>query len=115
MKRGDVILCSFPHSGSSPGKKRPALVIQSDHYNRRIVNLLVAGITGNLSNANDPAHYLVDISTPEGQQSGLHRDSLVSCINLAVLAPRNVSTKIGELPDDAMEKIGACLKVAMGI
>ena len=34
---------------------------------------------------------------------------------LAVLAPRNVNTKIGELPDDAMEKIGACLKVAMGI
>ena len=34
---------------------------------------------------------------------------------LAVLAPQNVSTKIGELPDDVMEKIGECLKVAMGI
>ena len=115
MKRGDVILCSFPHSGSPLGKKRPALVVQSDYYNGRIANLLVAGITGNLTNANDPAHYLIEISTLAGQQSGLSRDSLVSCINLAVLTPRNVNARIGELPDDAMEQISECLKAAMGI
>ncbi|MCH8046859.1 MAG: type II toxin-antitoxin system PemK/MazF family toxin [Planctomycetes bacterium] len=115
MKRGDVILCAFPHSGSPPGKKRPALVVQSDHYNHRIANLLVAGITGNLTNANDAAHYLIDVSTPTGQPSGLNRNSLVSCINLAVLPPRDVGRKIGELPDDAMEQISECLKAAMDI
>jgi len=49
MKRGDVVLCFFPHAGSAPAKRRPALVVQSDYYNQRIVNLLVAGITGNLN------------------------------------------------------------------
>jgi mRNA-degrading endonuclease toxin of MazEF toxin-antitoxin module len=50
MKRGDVILCKFPHSNTAPAKVRPALVVQSDYYNDRIVILLVAGITGNLVN-----------------------------------------------------------------
>src|SRR5438094_8460716 len=71
MKRGDILLCKFPHSSTVLAKNRPALVVQSDYYNHRIANLLVAGITGNLVNVGDSAHFLIDISTPEGQVSGL--------------------------------------------
>jgi len=115
MKRGDVILCRFPHASTTPPKIRPALVVQSDYYNDRINNLLVAGITGNLANSADRAHFLIDISTPEGLQSGLDRNSLVSCINLAVVPARNADRKIGELPASAMQSISECLKVAMEI
>lgn len=115
MRRGDVILCIFPHAGTEPSKRRPALVVQSDHYNQRIANLLVAGITGNLVNAADRAHYLIDLATPDGQQSGLSRNSLVSCLNLAVIPPRFVDRKIGELPEDLMKHVGACLKAALGL
>ncbi|HMO84483.1 MAG TPA: type II toxin-antitoxin system PemK/MazF family toxin [Lacipirellulaceae bacterium] len=48
MTRGDVILCRFPHARGTPPKLRPALVVQSDYYNSRIANVLVAGITSNL-------------------------------------------------------------------
>ncbi len=115
MKRGDVILCKFPHASTIPSKSRPAVVVQSDHYNQRIANLLVAGITSNLMNAADPAHYSVDISTPEGRQSGMNRNSVVSCINLAVIPPRDVERKIGSLPQDSMTQIDECLKTALGI
>lgn len=115
MKRGDVILCRFPHASTAPPKLRPALVVQSDYYNQRIANLLVAAITGNLVNSADPAHHLIDISSPEGQSSGLNRDSVVSCINLAVIPPRNVDRKIGELPKSTMQQIDQCLKTALGI
>ena len=115
MKRGDVILCKFPHSSTVPAKNRPALVVQSDFYNHRIANLLVAGMTGNLVNVGDSAHFLIDISTPEGQLSGLNQNSLVSCINLAVIPPRNVDRRIGELSEAAMKQIDECLKVAFGI
>ena len=99
MKRGDVILCKFPHSSTVAAKVRPALVVQSDYYNDRIANLLVAGITGNLLNSGDPAHFVIDLATPEGRQSGLKHNSLVSCINLAVISPRNVDRKIGRLSE----------------
>jgi len=110
-----VILCKFPHAAATLSKIRPALVEQSDYYNQRIANLLVAGVTGNLANVNDSAHLLIDITTSAGQQSGLKCDSLASCINLAVIPPRHVDRKIGESPDDMMQQIDQCLKAAMGI
>ena len=115
MKRGDVILCRFPHASTATAKIRPALVVQSDYYNNRISNLLVAGITGNLVNSADSAHYLIDIATSDGAQSGLERNSLVSCINLAVIPPRNVARKIGGLSEPAMKRIDECLKAALGL
>lgn len=115
MKRGDVILCTFPHADTGPPKLRPALVVQDDYYNSRIANLLVAGITGNVKNAGDRAHHLIEVSTPDGQRSGLRKDSVVSCINLAVLPPRSVDRKIGELSAATMQRIDECLKAALGI
>lgn len=115
MKRGDVILCKFPHAGATAAKSRPALVIQSDFYNQRIANLLVAGITSNLTNSSDEAHFLIDVSTSVGKQTRLNRNSLVSCINLAVIPPRNVDRQIGELPEDAMKEVDDCLRAALGL
>ena len=108
MKRGDV-LCRFPHASATPSKVRPALVVQSDYYTQRIQNLLVAGITGNLTKANDPAHYLLDVSISVGQQSGLNRNSLVSCINLAIIPSHNVDRVIGSLPRPAMDAVEVCI------
>jgi len=36
MNRGDVILAVIPNVGSPGGKKRPALVVQSDLNNVRL-------------------------------------------------------------------------------
>ena len=85
MKRGDVILAFVPHASGTAPKSRPALVVQSDYYNTRIRNVLVATITSNLSRKGDAAHYFVDVSTPDGEKSGLKSDSLISCINIATL------------------------------
>ncbi len=115
MKRGDIILAKVPHASGTVPKNRPVLVVQSDHYNRRISNLLVATITTNLARRNDAAHYFVDISTPDGRQSGLHQDSLVSCLNLAVIPGSDVGPKIGEISDASMQEIDKCLKMALGM
>jgi mRNA interferase MazF len=115
MRRGDVIVAKVPSATGAAPKTRPALVVQGDYYNQRISNLLVATITSNLTRRTDAAHYFIDASTAEGLSAGLHRDSLVSCLNLAVLTASDVVTKIGDLPPDAMDRIDECLKVALGI
>jgi mRNA interferase MazF len=89
--------------------------VQSDFYNSRIDNILVASITSNLKNAADPAHFLIDISAVEARQSGLARDSLVSCINLAVIPQRDVDRAIGRLSVVAMQKVDECLRAAMAL
>lgn len=115
MKRGDIVLALFPHAQGSLAKKRPALVVQADYYNQRIINVVIASITSNLARRSDPAHFFIDVSTPEGKQSGLHQNSLVSCLNLAVVPTRVVGAKLGELSAPTMRKIDDCLRAALGI
>ena len=47
MNRGDVILVRFPHASGLRGKKRPAVIVQSDAYAGAIKTVVVAEITTN--------------------------------------------------------------------
>jgi mRNA-degrading endonuclease toxin of MazEF toxin-antitoxin module len=67
MKRGDVILVRFPHPSGVRGKKRPAVLVQSDAYAGVVNTFVVAEVTKNLTMASDPACLFVDTSTPEGR------------------------------------------------
>lgn len=115
MKRGDIVLALMPQAAGAQPKNRPALVVQADYYNRRISNVLLATITGNLTRRGDPAHYFVDVQTSDGKRSGLTRNSLVSCLNLAVLPKPHLGPRIGELSPAAMQQIDSCLRAALGI
>ena len=115
MKRGDIVLVKFPHASGSPPKNRPALVVQADYYNQRISNVLLATITSNLNRRSDAAHYFIDASTTDGKQSGLNQDSLVSCLNLAVLPKSEISAKLGQLSVQAMLQVDDCLKAVLGL
>ena len=42
MNRGDVILVRFPHPSGQRGKKRPAVIVQSDAYAGAVPTLVVA-------------------------------------------------------------------------
>lgn len=49
MNRGDVILVRFPHPSGLRGKKRPAVVVQSDDYLDCLSTVVVAQVLGTLS------------------------------------------------------------------
>jgi mRNA-degrading endonuclease toxin of MazEF toxin-antitoxin module len=93
MNRGDIVLAIFPHAAGTPSNNRPVLVVQADYYNQRIGNILLAAITSNLARKNDRAHFLIDVSTPDGKNTGLKQNSLVSCLNLAVLPKAEIGQK----------------------
>ena len=115
FRRGDVALAFYPFASGTGGSRGPVLVIQSDDYNKRIRNTIVAQITTNLTRANDPAHMLIDLASPEGGQSGMLHDSVVSCLNLATLADDRLDKAIGSLPDVVMARISRCWKTALAI
>ena len=112
-KRGDVVLALFPFATGTTAKKRPVLVIQADSYNQKLHNAVVAEITSNMGRAADPAHLFVDVATPEGQATGLLRNSLVSCLNLATLHESRFERIIGELSPGLMAQVEKCLKTAL--
>jgi mRNA-degrading endonuclease toxin of MazEF toxin-antitoxin module len=115
MNRGDVILARFPHPSGLRGKKRPAVIVQSDAYAGTVHTLVVAEVTKNLTMASDPACRLIDTSTPEGRATGLVRDSVVSCLVLMTVYADTVAQVLGTLSPTLKQKLNDCLKAALGI
>jgi mRNA-degrading endonuclease toxin of MazEF toxin-antitoxin module len=80
VNRGDIVLVSVPDTSGKPGKTRPALVVSSDHNNRRLQDAIVAVITSTKVHAQlEATQLLIEIATPEGKQSGLLNDSAIKC------------------------------------
>jgi mRNA interferase MazF len=115
LRRGDVVLAWYPFASGAGGKRRPCLVIQNDLDNARLTNTVVVQITSNLRAASAPTQLLIKVNTPEGRQSGLLHDSLVSCNNLATIEQGLVAKTIGSLPVSVVTQVDACLKVALGL
>jgi mRNA-degrading endonuclease toxin of MazEF toxin-antitoxin module len=115
MKRGDVILVRFPHPSGQRGKKRPAVVVQSDAYSNTLSTVVVAEVTKNLTMKNDPACLFVDVSTPEGQATGLLVDSVVSSLVLDTVYADRVAHVLGRLSPTLLQQFDNCLKVGLGL
>jgi mRNA-degrading endonuclease toxin of MazEF toxin-antitoxin module len=113
MTRGDVILVRFPHPSGLRGKKRPAVVVQSDRYAQSPRTIVVAEVTTNLSMAYDPACLLIDVATPDGQATGLSRTCVVSGLVLMTVYKDQVDQILGSLSPAMCAKLDDCLKAAL--
>jgi mRNA-degrading endonuclease toxin of MazEF toxin-antitoxin module len=114
VSRGDVVLTYVQNVGSPGGKVRPALVVQSDHNNRRLNETIIAAITSNLSHVHEPTQLLIEIATPDGAASSLLHDSAVRCERLLTIPQAEVRRVIGHLSDALIQRIDNCLKAALG-
>jgi mRNA-degrading endonuclease toxin of MazEF toxin-antitoxin module len=115
VSRGDAVIALFPNADGSGSKPRPALVVQADAYNTRLSNVVVVAVTTNLSHATDPSSLLIDVGTSDGKASGLRRNSVVSCVNVATINSGLIAKKIGRLGPALMQRIDACLRTALGL
>src|SRR5205809_439832 len=116
VNRGDVVIIPVPLTSGSPGKPRPALVVSSDHNNRRLQDVIVAVITSTTRRAKLEATQLfIDVSTAQGQQAGLLHDSAVKCERLHTILHSQVHRTIGSLSAALMQSIDACLKAALAL
>src|SRR5262245_42518829 len=115
LRRGDVGVARFPHAAGGRGKKRPVVVVQADSYNQKLNHTIVAEVTTNLSEASDPANLLIDVSTQEGQATGLVQDSVVTCLHLVTMTEDRVGRVIGKLSLSLLQKLDSCLRAALGL
>jgi mRNA interferase MazF len=116
VKRGDVVLVPLPFTSGVGGKVRPALVVQSDQNNQRLNDTIVALITKTAHRAGwEATQLLIDLTTPEGRQSGLLHTSAVKCEHLATLDQQLILRVIGSLPPSTMSRLDTCLKVSLGL
>src|SRR6516162_9059437 len=113
LERGMVLNARFPHAAGTRGKKRPVVVVQTDAYNQRLRHAVVVQLTTNLDDKNDPACFLIEAATPEGQAAGILQDSLFCGYLISMMSEDRLQDVIGKLSDEAMGKADACLKVSL--
>lgn len=112
--RGDIILADLPFTDGSGSKIRPALVVQCDHNNARLQDVILAMITRSTGRASlEPTQLLIDITQPDGRATRLLHTSAVKCEHLVTLHASIVQRVIGTLPAGLMAKVDLCLKFAL--
>ena len=116
VRRGEIVIVDFPYSNQTTSKIRPALVVQANLWNQRLEDTILAPITSSYDLSSiTQTQYFIDVSTPEGQQTGLIFNSVVRCGSLIAYNQSLILRIIGRLPPYTMQQIDGCLKAALGI
>jgi mRNA interferase MazF len=102
VRRGEVWWVDFGVPfGSEPGYRRPALVVQSDAFNKsKIATVLLVPLTRTREWAGAPGNVLC-----RPKDTGLKRPSVANVSQLTVSDRRRLREKAGVLPGRVMERI----------
>lgn len=115
MKRGDVVLVRFPHSSGQRGKKRPAVVVQSNAYVGIVRTVVVAEVTKKLAMKDNAACHFIDVNTAEGSATGLLNHSVVSRLVLDTVYVDTIALVLGSLSATLLQRFDDCLRVGLGL
>jgi mRNA-degrading endonuclease toxin of MazEF toxin-antitoxin module len=117
LHRGDVVLIAFPFvaGGRLERKRRPALVVQADRYNRRRDAIVIAAITSTQGHRQLPSKVLVPLRTAAGRSAGLRLDSVIDCQTLATVPRSEILTRLGAFPADTMREVARALGDALDL
>jgi mRNA-degrading endonuclease toxin of MazEF toxin-antitoxin module len=117
LRRGDVVLIAFPFitEGQVARKRRPALVVQADRYNRGRRAVVIAAITSTVPYKDLPCKVGVKKDSPAGRQANLRLDGIVDCQTLATVPRDEIVARIGRFPPDVMRRVDRGIEDALGL
>ena len=108
VKRGDIVnldlnRCHF-NGYIEHNKKRPYLVVSNDYGNEKSNICIVIPLTSNLKRLAFPTHTIV-----------AYNDSMAICEQIMTVNQNDVVSIVGNLYENQMLLIDACLKIALGV
>ena len=112
MQRGEIWWSSLPTpDGSSPGFRRPILVIQSNEFNRSRINTVVAAvITSNLALAIAPGNVRIP-----ARSSGLKKASVVNVSQVITVDKSFLAERVGKLNTQQLSAVEDGLRLILGV
>ncbi len=113
LRRGDVVLVLFPNADLVTIKRRPALVVEADHLETGLPQVIVAMITSNLVRRGHPSRVFIPLSSPAAQVAGLRTDSVVMMDNLTTVLDKAVVSRLGHLAD--LAPVDAALRATLAL
>lgn len=111
MQRGEIWWATLPPPiGSSPGGRRPVLILQSDRFNySRINTIVIVVITSNLNLAKSLGNVLLPT-----ESSGLSRDSVINVSQIATVDRSQLTDYVGTVPEGLLERVEDGVKLVLG-
>lgn len=112
MLRGEVWWADFgAPRGSAPALRRPALIVSADTFNQSAVaTVVVVVLTSNLRRASVPGNVVVAAGT-----GGLAIESVADVTQLATIDRRDLTERVGALPDWLLEEVDAGLRRSLDL
>lgn len=112
IQRGDIWWTDLPEpSGSSPGYRRPVLVIQSDKFNQSQINtVVVLIISTNLDLIKATGNVLLTV-----KQSELPKDSIVNVSQVFTLDKSLLQDYVSTISERKMEQIDKGLRLVLNL
>lgn len=110
--RGEIWWANLPEPvGSSPGFRRPVLVVQSDSFNQsKIQTVVVAVITKNMELVKAPGNVSIT-----ARMSRLPVDSVVNVSQVITIDKSLLTEFVSTLPNKKMEKIEEGLRMVLSL
>ena len=110
LRRGDVVLVSFPFTDLSGRKVRPALIVGRPSGSDLIVAFITSQFPSGTTAPVSQAEYLLDLTDPEFPITGLKSSSVVRLDKLATLDRRIVHRRLGRVGVGTAHGIATCLR-----
>ena len=112
IMRGDVRWASLAEpAGSSPGYRRPVVVVSADSFNASAINtVVVVAMSSNLDLERAPGNVAVS-----GDRSGLRKDSVVNVSQILTLDKRHLDDRVSTLDDATMGQIESGLRLVLDL
>ena len=112
MIRGDIWWVDFGDPlGSEPGWRRPAIIVQSDDFNKSDMNTtIVIPLTTNLRLAEFPDNVLLS-----KQDSKLSKDSVAVTPQITVIDSIRLVEHVSVLPISSMTSISEGIRLLLGL
>ena len=112
MKRGEIWWADLPDaSGSSPGYRRPVLVVQSDAFNLSLIQtVIVLTMTTNLKLANAPGNVLI-----AHDQSDLPHDSVINVSQVLTIDKRHLAEYVSTLSVRKLQMVDEGLRLVLSL
>jgi len=109
-QRGDVLLVEMPFTDLPSGKKRPAVVLSTEAFNRAGIKIIVAAITSNLSAPFRPG----DTTLGDWQAAGLLKPSAVRGY-LGMADQRHVERTLGKMSEADFSQVEQGIAIMLGL
>ena len=112
MIRGDIWWVDFGEPfGSEPGWRRPAVIVQSDEFNKSDMNTTVVNpLTTNLRLAEFPGNVLLS-----KQDSKLSKDSVAVTPQITVIDSIRLVEHVSVLPISSMKSISEGIRLLLAL